>query len=224
MKQKFLLFLCLFICGIFNVFAQEQFVKPIDEGSKDASFNTFRTKLIEATEVRDVKYILGIIDRGIELSYGGDAGTAAFKRIWRIDKADSKFWAEFQPVIRNGGTFSVEGRQKLFWAPYTFMSFPEGLDGFEHEAIFGSNVNLREKPIANAAVITTLSYNIVKVDYQKSVKLRNSESEYDWLKIETLGGKKGYVKADYVRSPIDYRAGFEKKRGVWKMIAFIAGD
>ena len=83
---------------------------------------------------------------------------------------------------------------------------------------------LREKPTAGAVVITTLSYNVVKVDYENSVKLKNSDTEYDWLKVETLGGKKGYVKADYVRSPIDYRAVFEKKRGVWKMTAFIAGD
>ena len=224
MKRKFLLFLCLSICGIFNVFSQERFVKPVDEGKSDASFYAFRTKLIAAAEGKDSKYILSMIDRNIALSYGGDAGTADFKRIWRIDKADSQFWDEFLPVIKNGGTFSVEGRQKQFWAPYTFMSFPAGLDNFEHEAIFGNNVNLREKPTAGAVVITTLSYNVVKVDYENSVKLKNSDTEYDWLKVETLGGKKGYVKADYVRSPIDYRAVFEKKRGVWKITAFIAGD
>ena len=45
-----------------------------------------------------------------------------------------------------------------------------------------------------------------------------------WYKIETLGGKKGFVSAEFVRSPIDYRACFEKKNGKWKMTAFVAGD
>jgi hypothetical protein len=44
------------------------------------------------------------------------------------------------------------------------------------------------------------------------------------LKVETLSGKKGFIKAKYVRSPIDYRAIFEKNNGKWKMGAFISGD
>jgi hypothetical protein len=39
-----------------------------------------------------------------------------------------------------------------------------------------------------------------------------------------LGGKKGFVKAEFVRSPIDYRAIFEKKGRNWKLTAFVAGD
>ncbi len=39
-----------------------------------------------------------------------------------------------------------------------------------------------------------------------------------------LGGKKGYVSVKFVRSPIDYRACFEKKNGKWKMNTFVAGD
>ncbi|MEJ7848619.1 MAG: SH3 domain-containing protein [Pyrinomonadaceae bacterium] len=214
----------LLLGGVFTVFSQERYVKPVDEGKSDASFHAFRAKLISAAEGRDAKYIISIIDPKIMLSFGDSAGMADFKRIWKIEKADSKFWDEFLRVIRNGGSFSVEEGQKKFWAPYTFMPFPDDLDPFDHDAIFGSNVNLREKPSASAAVISSLSYNIVKVDYQNSVKQKNSENEYDWLKVETLGGKRGFVKAEYVRSPIDYRAGFAKKRGAWKMIVFIAGD
>jgi hypothetical protein len=54
---------------------------------------------------------------------------------------------------------------------------------------------------------------------------KSGRSEYPgWRHVRTLGGLNGYVKQEFVRSPIDYRAGFEKKRGVWKMIAFIEGD
>ena len=66
-----------------------------------------------------------------------------------------------------------------------------------------------------------LSYNIVEII--KSIEKFHAEKG-DWYEIKTLGGKKGFVKAEFVRSPIDYRAGFEKKSGKWKMTFFLAGD
>lgn len=225
MKRRFLLFLCLSM-GIVNaIFAQERYVKPIDEAKNDPSFHAFRTKLIDAVKKHDEKHIYGILDRNITNSFGGDGGIAEFKKRWNLGSAKSEFWKEFLVVITNGGTFSKErGSAKQFWAPYTFNSFPADLDTFEYEAIFGNNVNLRVKPATDASVLATLSYNVIKTDYENSVKLPLSEDQYDWLKIETLGGKKGYVMAEYVRSPIDYRAGFEKKGVLWKMTSFITGD
>ena len=210
----------MFLSGIAAA-GQERYVMPVDEAKKDASFFAFREKLIAAAEKRDAAFILSILDPKIELSFGGDSGIADFKRIWRITSRDSVFWNEFLPVIKNGGSFVRGGNTKLFYAPYTFNGFPEDVDSFEYQAIFGKHVNLRERPDTNSPVVASLSYNIVKVDHERSVK--NGEN-YAWLNIETLGGKKGFVKSEFVRSPIDYRAGFEKRRGVWKMVAFITGD
>ena len=112
-------------------------------------------------------------------------------------------------------------------APYLFNSFPDDIDAFTHMAIFGNNVNLRERPSKDAPIVETLSYNIVTIDYENSVKVESAlegEGSFQWYKVETLGGKKGFVKSEFVRSSIDFRAGFEKKRGVWKMVFFIAGD
>lgn len=206
------------------VSAQERYVLPVDEAKQDASFFAFREKLIAAAERRDAAFILSVLDPKIELSFGGDAGIADFKRIWKVTSKGSEFWEIFLKVIKNGGHFYRQGGTTNFYAPYTFNGFPEGLDVFENEVIFGKNVNLRERPDAASPTVASLSYNIVKVDYQNSVKEMAGEERYSWLKIETLGGKKGFVKSEFVRSPIDYRAGFEKKRGVWKMVAFIAGD
>lgn len=207
---------------------QERYVMPVDEARKDSSFVAFRAKLIAAVERHDAKFILTILDPKIELSFGGDAGIADFKRIWHIQQKDSKFWAAMMPVIKNGGHFNNPVREvKRFEAPYTFGGFPEDLDAFEYSVIFGNNVRLRSAPGLNAQIITELSYNVVSVDFEKSIKLKGSavdDPNYDWLKVTTLGGKSGFVKAEFVRSPIDLRAGFEKKRGVWKMVFFIAGD
>jgi hypothetical protein len=223
--MKKLLLLGFVIFSFFSVSAQkERYVRPVDDAKKDASFLAFRTKLITAAKRRDAKYILSIVDKDIKNSFGGNDGIAEFKKSWKIENPNSKFWQEFLPVITNGGTFSKEDGGKIFSAPYTFNGFPEDLDAFEHSAIFGNNVNLRAKPDLNSKSNGLLSYNVVKVDYQNSVKKSGRDDEYSWLKIETLGGRKGFVKAEFVRSPIDYRAGFVKKNGKWKMTYFIAGD
>ena len=209
-----------------TVFGQERYVKPVDEANLDPSFIAFRVKLIAAAERRDAKYILGILDPKIQLSFGGHAGIADFKSMWKIQSKNTEFWDEFLTVIKNGGSFVHENgkRTNLFYAPYSFDSFPEDLDGFEHFVVFGSNVNMRETAGGNSKVIGRLSYNVVKIDDDSESEAAQERKKPEWRKVRTLGGLSGFVKSEFVRSPIDYRAGFEKKRGVWKMVAFIAGD
>ncbi|MBK7708224.1 MAG: SH3 domain-containing protein [Acidobacteria bacterium] len=204
--------------GLFSASSQERFVKPLDDGGKDASLVAFRTKLIAATKKRDTKFILSILDPKIVSSFGGDEGVADFKRYWKISTAKSEFWATFLPVITNGGEFMADDRS-LFCAPYLFTSFPDDLDSFLYLAIFGNNVNLRSAPSLKAPVIAQLSYNVVE-----PVEQADRTAKSDWIEIRTLGGKKGFVKSEFVRSPIDYRACFAKKGGKWKMTAFVAGD
>lgn len=227
MKQKLFIFILLTLfLGISNVAAQERYLKPIDEGNQNTSFSQFRSKLISAVKNKDKKYLFSVLDPKIEVSFGGDNGIADFKKFWEIDKANSGVWEELLLVLNNGGTFLQENgkRTEQFCAPYTFTSFPEDLDAFEYNVIFGNNVRLRSKPNLSSDIVAKLSYNIVKIDFENSVRDSKDEGRFTWYKIETLGGLYGFVSADYVRSPIAYRACFEKKKGVWKMTAFIAGD
>jgi len=229
MKQKLFLFgLITLIFGFsINIFAQERYLRPVDEGKSNASFSLFRKNLIKAVKKRDKKYLIGILDPNIKVSFGGDDGIEDFQNYWNLDTPDrSKLWDELLAALSNGGTFSKEEtiKTKQFCAPYTFTSFPEDLDAFEHNVIFGNNVRLRAKPDLSAEIITQLSYNIIKIDFENSVKTAENGEDYSWYKITTLGGKTGFVSADYVRSPIAYRACFEKKNKKWKMTAFVAGD
>lgn len=219
-----IVFLVLASCASFAV-GQEKFVRPVDEAKKDASFLAFRTKLIAAVERRDAKFILSIIDPQIKIGFGGDDGIAAFKRQWKLANKKSDFWQEFLAVIKNGGTFDSGG--KSFTAPYTFTSWPDDVDGFEYLAIFGNGVNLRDKPSKDGRVIGSLSYNVVSVEFEASVKSsvsREEDTKFEWYKVKTLGGLSGFVKSEFVRSHIDYRASFEKQRGAWKLVFFLAGD
>lgn len=209
----------LFLCVV--SFAQEKYVKPKDEASKDPSFVAFRSKLISAAERKDVAYLLSIIDPKIKNGFGGRDGIANFKRDWKITSRNSRFWKEFLPVIKNGGAFENEG--KSFMAPYTFSNWPDDVDGFEYHVIFGNDVNLRKMPDMKAEVVAKLSYNVVEI--QPETVPKSGKSEYPgWWLVRTLGGLEGYVKKEYVRSHIDYRAGFDKIRGAWRMTFFVAGD
>jgi Bacterial SH3 domain len=205
------------------VFSQERFVKPVDDAKLDPSFLAFRTKLIAAVDRKDSKYVLSIVDPNIQNGFGGEDGIVKFRRGWKLESPNSEFWTEFSKVIKNGGSFTGEGRNKMshFGAPYVFSSWPEDIDIYEHAVIFGSDVNLRRSPEPNGEIVGRLSYNIVKVaDSETTADGKPSE----WLKVTTLGGQTGYVKSDFIRRSIGYRAGFEKKRGIWKMTYFLAGD
>jgi hypothetical protein len=220
--MKIFTFLFLIVFGFSSLSAQERYLKPVDEAKTDASFLAFRTKLIEAAKKRDAKYILGVVDRDIKNSFGGNDGIEEFMKAWKINSPDSEFWNEFFPVITNGGTFFKKGKTKIFFAPYSFNAFPDDLDAFSYSVIFGNNVNLRLKADNNSPVIASLSYNIVEI--VNSINSGSNSEKVSWYEVKTLGGKKGFVSADYVRSPIDYRAGFEKIKGKWKMTIFLAGD
>lgn len=212
------LFFLLLTIGFICVPAQERFVRPVDDAKKDATLVAFRNKLVAATKRRDVKFIVSVLDPKIVASFGGDEGIADFKRFWKISDANSRFWETFLPVIANGGKF-LENDRKLFCAPYLFAAFPDDLDSFTYLAIFGNNVNLRSGPSMKSPVLDQLSYNVVEpVDQGDRI------DKAEWIEIRTLGGKKGFVRSEFVRSPIDYRACFAKKAGKWKMTAFVAGD
>ena len=223
--MKILILLCLLVFGFFTCSAQqERFVKFVDEAKKDASFLTFRTKLIAAAKRRDTKYILSILDKEIQNSRNGTDGIEEFKSDWKIESPDSLFWDKFLPVITNGGKFmTTEGTPNNFFvAPFTIDNFPADLDEFSYEVIFGSNVNLRARAEANAPVVGILSYNIVEIT--ETIKDKKDPDKTVWYGIKTLGGKTGFVNAGFVRGRMDYRAGFVKKSGKWKMMYFIAGQ
>jgi hypothetical protein len=218
--MKHLLILCLLTIPCL---AQERYVTPVDEGKADPSFHAFRNELVKAVRKRDLEVLLSLTDSEFRGSLGPDEGVEFFKKKLQDPSSKPNLWQELLVVLTHGGTFEPDNLT-LFRAPYLTGRFPRDLDTFKFQAIFGSNVNLRSKPGLKAPVTARLSYNVVQVDYEHSVPVAQDSEQYAWLMIETLGGKKGYVKAEFVRSPIDYRAGFHKVDGKWKLRWFLAGD
>ena len=159
-----------------------------------------RRQLLDAVRRRDREALFSMTAPEIRTSFG--AGS---------DREDLlERWDELEWVLTRGGTF----RNGMFWAPYVYSTWPESRDAFQYLAVVGDDVPLRAEPREDARDIARLSYNLVK---------RVAERDR-WIEIETDDGTRGWLPEGSLRSPIGYRAGFDRPNGEWKLVAFVAGD
>jgi hypothetical protein len=219
-KLKFALIVTIFLCAAQVGNAQGRKLYPIDDAAKDPTFFVFRARLFRAIQEKDARFIYSILHEQIENDFGGGVGIPSFKSTWHLERVNSPFWSEFRQVLSLGGKF--DEKDHSFSAPYLFNSFPQDADAFQNGAIIEDGVRVRKQPTTQSEVLRTLSFDIVAVpDWQ--VK-RGSNEKREWVKVKLEDGQTGFVAAEFIRSPIDYRAIFEKKNGKWLMTAFIAGD
>jgi hypothetical protein len=196
--------------------AAPQQLLPIDEAPRHHDFFSFRAQLQAAIARHDVEAVVGVVNKDIRNSFGGDDGIDGFRRIWKPNEADSTLWAELGAILALGGTFSGD---QSFTAPYVFSRWPDRFDGFEHVALVASDVRVREAPRSDAATLTSLSFAILPV-----VRSNGIVEVDGWTAVQLEGRKTGYVATRLARSPIDYRAMFNKIDGRWQMTFFAAGD
>jgi hypothetical protein len=195
-------------------------ILPKDESSKDASFTKFKTQLLKAVKSKDVNFLLDAIDPQIHFSFGGDAGKKSFIKSFELDKTPnrSEVWTILDNTLKLGYFLNGEGH---FVSPYLFENFPDSLDPTMYSVIAGTNVNVRAEPNIKSKVIDKLSYQIVGLDYAtENVKT----DECNWQKVCLADTSTGYVCEKYLRSPLEYRIFFEKKKQKWMITVFIAGD
>lgn len=195
-------------------------IKPADEAPQDPSFATYRKKLLDAITRKDVSAVTKLMDPRIKLDFGGGFGIATFRKNWNVKSPDTQVWKALAIVVGNGGHFNSRTE---FVAPYVFSAWPDDIDAFENVAITDPKAELLDGPHESRHTIRKLGFEIVEV-IKGAGKPQHEAGEDDWSEVKTQDGKRGYVKANQYRSPIDYRAVFEKKKGRWRMTVFIAGD
>lgn len=211
--------------------AQDVKLYPFDEASKDPSFKRFRDKLIVAVKKRDKWFLLSILHPKVLNSFGGDGGIPEFVSKWNLNSPDSKVWSELLTVLSLGGSFSYEGGQKMFEAPYVSSRWdliqpklPSELGEVSYEVVIKKNVPVHPRPDDDAPVMTWLTYDVVEVDYEGSVRESPNDDNFRWVKVKTLRGHQGYIRGPQLRSPVGLRAGFTKIKGKWVMNSFVGGD
>jgi hypothetical protein len=196
-------------------------LKPRYDARVNASFDKFRMDLLATIKTKDSDALLAIVADDIRLSFGDTNGKDAFVNEWKPADPDSKVWAVLNLVVQNGGTFKTPTQ---FVAPYVYAIFPEDRDAFEFVSVVPPTAKLLAEPKADAEVVVPLNYDIVQLLDFSQLKSQHECTDADWLKVKTDAGQEGYVMCRQVRSPVDYRAFFEKKGDAWMMTTLIAGD
>jgi hypothetical protein len=197
--------------------AQRGPVLPVDEAVRDPEFFVFRARLQAALARQDTSELMNIIAPEILNSFGGDGGREEFRQEWGLAQPDSsQLWSALGLVLALGGRLHGD---TAFHAPYTFEGTPG--DGFEALAALGRNVLVRAKPDSTSTVIDTRSFEAVT---RWRGGHSGSAAASGWEPVRTSKGKTGWVLGRYLRSPIDYRAGFVRRGGKWWLRAFVAGD
>ena len=215
-KSLLLAFSVLFLVS--SAHGQTAKLQPVDEAVKDPSFFAFRARLLKALAKKDTTYLISILDPQIRTDFGGGGGVADFKKAWHLERPNSEIWSELTSVLALGGSFD----NGAFAAPYVYSKFPDELDSYEYQAVIDEGVRVRREPNTSSAVIRTLSFDVVKVIPEPATETTTAKRQ--WLNVELSDGQKGFIAKEYVRSPIGYRAIFEKRNGKWVLTALVAGD
>lgn len=207
--------------------AEKAKLNPVDEAPKDTLFFVFRENLRQVVQEKNVFGLLEAVDEQIKNGFGDNNGFAEFVSLWGLDQpdeaADSEVWQVLGDVLELGGSFSDQGR--FFTANYVASNWPAGYEPFESGAIIGSGVRFRSAPTLQSQTIASISYDIVKViEHSEKEETIGGES-HPWIKVALLDGREGFVYGKFLRSPVGYRAGFERKpNGQWQMNFLLAGD
>ena len=203
----------------------ENKVFPVDEATRNVDFLKFRQELLTALEQKNLEFLLKHIDENIKVSFGGRHGKEDFIKYWELEQQpqQSQIWKTLEDTLKLGGKFE-ENNLNSFIAPYTFLS-KKIREPYSQLIVTGRDVHLRRSPSLEGEILGVLSYDIVTSLSEANLPKTTINGEtHSWVKVKTITGIEGYVYGKYVRSPIDYRANFQKKGEAWKMVFFVAGD
>lgn len=194
-------------------------VRPTDAARRDAALVRVRAAVLAAVKVKDWKQLEPHVDARILIVFGGENGAVALSKLMA---GEPTLWDELAWVLSQGGRF-LQGE---FWAPYTFQADVGKLDPYETGIVVAAKVAARAEPSADAKLVATLDHHAVRVtDWRDPEKAaRPFYNRKDWVKIELPGKRAAWIEARFVRSMSDYRAGFAKRGGAWKLTGFVRGD
>jgi hypothetical protein len=189
-------------------------LRPVDEAPSHPDFLRFRTQLKDIASRRDERALMRFVAPDIRISFGDNNGVDNFRKLVRgqFGQPAAQFWSDFARMLDLGGTLRED--RHGFVAPYIYSAWPNHYDSFECAAVVGANVRMRERPRADARILATVSYAIVRL---------HSSPDLAWMAVELADGRKGYIAARYVYGPTGWRAFFDDENGQWRMTLFIAG-
>jgi hypothetical protein len=204
-------------------------VNPADGAPKDTLFFLFREQLKTIIANKDIFALLPYINENIKTSFGGEDGLQEFIQMWALDSPDkipqSDLWSTLETLLALGGQFSDYGEGPYFEAPYLGPCWPDSTEPSAFGAVMGAGVRLRSGPGLSTKIIKTLSYDLVEYLETTPTEETISGETHPWIKVRLADGMEGFLYGKFYRSPLDFRAGFQKNQaGQWQMVLLVAGD
>jgi len=215
---------CLCLVALFALPARAQDMKlpPVDEAANDASWVSFKNRLLTALEKRDKKTVLSVIDHNVRNNPDTPRGVAEFRAQWDFDADDSPLWRKLSSALFLGGAYvKREKGPAEFCAPYVMPKWPDDVDPHDHGAIIANDTLVKAAPSSDSATLKTLTYDIVTVT-DWDVADQAADVKQHWVKIKIQEGE-GFVPEEQIRSPIEHAACFVKTPDGWRMTALLAG-
>jgi len=187
---------------------------PVDQCASDSSFAEFRDALREAIARRDRDRLLAMLADDILVDFGGGAGRDDFVRAWELDRPQtSRVWDELGAVLALGCAREDDG---TLWAPSLYRQLGDQEDPFTAMLAVRPGAVMRAAPDPASRPVAMLDWDVLT--------LQPDDGADDWLPATLSDGRAGFVARGDVRGAVDYRAGFQKAAGRWRMIVFVAGD
>lgn len=194
---------------------------PAPPQATDPDLITLTVLLTQIAGTRDVDALAALADPQIKLSFGGDDGRDSFRAMM----AEDWFWPAFRTVVEGGGVTNEwsEGRGAVF--PAAFAMWPGDLDAYDYVYGVRPGAALRAAPFAGALAI---SGDIAGRILVSGPQLPEFPTLYEdgWRNVCLAEVSCGFVQAEEVRSPLDWRAILIQRQsgGPWVLRMFIAGD
>jgi hypothetical protein len=211
--------LVLLIGAMQPLHAQERRLTPVDEGAKDATWNTFKKRLLTAVDKRDQKFLLSILDPNVRNQSEKTRGIAEFRKQWELDSPDTPIWRELRNALQLGAAYMKreKGGTELC-APYVLAKWPADVEPFGHGTLVARDTLVKAEPSSSSQTLATMSYDIVPViDWEVADKA--ADMKQTWVRIR-MRTRDGYVPEEQIRSPIEQAACFVRTPAGWRMTAF----
>lgn len=184
---------------------------PIETCSRLPGVTAFRAALASAVRRRDANALAVLASPQVKVDFGGSSGTAELRR--RLMGADGRrLWRELDRILPLG----CAAQQGNLAIPGLFARDFGDQDPFEIMVVTGARVPLLAAPRSRARALRLLSWVAVR-------PLSGDDFQKPYRRVQ-FGRQTGYVAADKLRSPLDYRLVAGRTRGQWKIDALLAGD
>lgn len=185
---------------------------PRDDCARLPGATAFRRTLAAAVLARDADAVAALALPGVRLGFAGDDGRERLRA--RLGEKDGELFRELEALLRLGCAADAEGGMTM---PWYFAQDYGDVDSYAAMLVTGVDVPLHAAADPGSPVTRRLSWDLVMLD-------KGWFPEKPLQEATTLGGAKGYVPTDKLRSMLDYRLLAVRQGGVWKISAIVAGD